>query len=592
MVPPISDNDDEIFQDSRSIELSNSSQYSRTVSFKNTRRSSSAGKAATARLRRQRTTSRSKEDRVFYNNRNPIYTAGKQSRKLYSRCIIYTSLIYRGRPPWYDVSGETKEAFVIGICGGSASGKTTVAKRIVEKLNVPWVSLLSMDSFYKVLSDEQHQQANENNYNFDHPDAFDFNRLLETLKNLKNGKQVEIPLYNFQTHSRENYTKTLYGANVVIFEGIMAFASKEIRELLDMKVFVDTDADIRLARRLERDITERGREIDGVIQQYTRFVKPSYDNFIAPTMIYADLIVPRGGENKIAIDLIVNHVNRELQKRGLKVRSEIAHRFEFLKELPMPQSFYLLEQTLQTKYLHTIIRNHKTGRDEFIFYSNRLMRLCTEYALTLLPFEDVTVETQQGLSYQGKKHVNARVCGVSIVRAGECLEPALIEVYKDVKIGKILIQTNQLTGEPELHYLRLPRDISDSYVFILDATVATGAAAMMAIRVLLDHNVDEEKIALLSLLVSKQGVQTIGYAFNKVKIIATACDEHLDAQYFICPGLGNFGDRYFGTDNTNNSKNESNENSLRKFSEFHPSDDVSPPPTAPVLEFDQEDSRL
>ncbi|CAM4876238.1 unnamed protein product [Rotaria socialis] len=507
------------------------------------------------RRRRLRTTSRSGDDRISFQGRNPIYTAG--------------------RPAWYDASGEIKEAFVIGICGGSASGKTTVSQRIVEKLNVPWVTLLSMDSFYKVLSDEQHEQANENNYNFDHPDAFDFDLLLETLKNLKMGRQVDIPLYNFTTHSRETHTKILYGANVVIFEGILAFTSKKILDILDMKIFVDTDADIRLARRLERDITERGRDIDGVIQQYTRFVKPSYDHYIAPTMIYADLIVPRGkkkhalcffvltdiqvkmvetrklpcGENQIAIDLIVRHVNRELQKRGVKVRNELVNRLGVMCDLPMPNTFYLIEQTAQIKYLHTIIRNRLTGRDEFIFYSKRLMRVLIEYALSLLPFEDVSVETPQGLFYKGKKHVYANVCGVSVVRAGECLEPALIEIYKDAKIGKILIQTNQLTGEPELHFLRLPRDISDTYVFILDATIATGAAALMAIRVLLDHNVPEDKIALLSLLVSKQGVLTVAYAFPKVKIVTTAYDTQLDQETgFICPGLGNFGDRYFGTD--------------------------------------------
>ncbi|CAF1052427.1 unnamed protein product [Rotaria sordida] len=479
--------------------------------------------------RRLRTTSRSLNERVKVRGRNTIYTAG--------------------RPAWYDATGEIKEAFVIGICGGSASGKTTVAQNVVEKLNIPWVTLLSMDSFYKVLTDEQHEQAKLNNYNFDHPDAIDFDLVIETLRNLKMGKQVEIPLYNFTTHSRESYKKILYGANVVIFDGIMAFLSKDIRDILDMKVFVDTDADIRLARRLERDIAERGRDIEGVIQQYTRYVKPSYDHYIAPTMTFADLIVPRGGENRIAIDLIVRHVNRELQKRGVKLRNELVHRFDFMCSLSMPETFYLVEQTAQIKYLHTIIRNKDTDRDEFIFYSKRLMRILIEYALSLLPFEDVIVETPQKLLYEGKKHVYTEICGVSIVRAGECLEPALIEVHKDAKIGKILIQTNQLTGEPELHFLRLPRDIANAYVLILDATIATGAAALMAIRVLLDHNVSEDKIALLSLLVSKQGVQTVAYAFPKVKIVTTACDTQLDQNTgFICPGLGNFGDRYFGTD--------------------------------------------
>ena len=196
----------------------------------------------------------------------------------------------------------------------------------------------------------------------------------------------------------------------MIFEGILAFNSEEIRDvseffftdsprrafllvfeqILDMKVFVDTDADIRLARRLERDITERGREIEGIIQQYTKFVKPSYDHYIAPTMIYADLIVPRGecfeqrktetsrswflgGENQIAIDLIVRHVNRELHKvwksfslrlrrapfvqRGIKVKSQVVNRLGEMGNLPMPETFYLIEQTAQIKYLHTIVRS-------------------------------------------------------------------------------------------------------------------------------------------------------------------------------------------------------------------------------------------
>ncbi|CAF1654204.1 unnamed protein product, partial [Adineta ricciae] len=526
-----SDGDDEPYQIPRAAAAGRSSLGStRRVTFSSSNITDTSTPTK-ARRRRIRTSSRSIDDRISFCGRKTIYTAG--------------------RPAWYDPSGEIKEAFVIGICGGSASGKTTVAQSIVEKLNVPWVTLLSMDSFYKVLTEEQHKLAEDSNYDFDHPDAFDFDLLLETLKNLKSGKQVDIPLYNFTTHSREPYTKKLYGANVVLFEGILAFFSKEIRDRLDMRIFVDTDADIRLARRLERDIVERGRAIEGVIQQYTRFVKPSYDHYIAPTMTYADLIVPRGGENQIAIDLIVKHVNRELHNRGVKVRNQLFHQSELTHDSPMPDTFYLVDQTAQLKYLHTIIRNKDTDRDEFIFYSKRLMRILIEYALSLLPFEDVVVETPQSLIYRGKKHIYSNVCGVSIVRAGECLEPALSEVCKDAQIGKILIQTNQHTGEPELHYLRLPRDIANAYVFILDATIATGAAALMAIRVLLDHNVPEEKIALLSLLVSKQGVQTVAYAFPKVKIVTTACDTELDQETgFIRPGLGNFGDRYFGTDFT------------------------------------------
>lgn len=140
----------------------------------------------------------------------------------------------------------------VGINGGSASGKTTVAQKIIESLDVPWVTLLSMDCFYKILNEKEHDQAERNEYNFDHPDAFDIELMIDVLRKLKEGRKVEVPVYNFVTHARETATKTMYGANVIIFEGILVFHSAEILDMLDMKVYVDTDADIRLARRLKR----------------------------------------------------------------------------------------------------------------------------------------------------------------------------------------------------------------------------------------------------------------------------------------------------------------------------------------------------
>ncbi|XP_006021722.1 uridine-cytidine kinase-like 1 isoform X3 [Alligator sinensis] len=228
-----------------------------------------------------------------------------------SKRTIYTA----GRPPWYNEHGaQSKEAFVIGLGGGSASGKTTVARMIIEALDVPWVVLLSMDSFYKVLTKQQQEQAAHNDFNFDHPDAFDFDLIIATLKKLKQGKSVKIPIYDFTTHSRKKEWKTLYGANVIIFEGIMAFADKELLKLLDLKIFVDTDSDIRLVRRLRRDISERGRDIEGVIKQYNKFVKPAFDQYIQPTLRLADIVVPRGSGNTVAIDLIVQHVHSQLEE--------------------------------------------------------------------------------------------------------------------------------------------------------------------------------------------------------------------------------------------------------------------------------------
>ncbi|XP_074262897.1 uridine-cytidine kinase-like 1 isoform X5 [Saimiri boliviensis] len=461
-----------------------------------------------------------------------------------SKRTIYTA----GRPPWYNEHGtQSKEAFAIGLGGGSASGKTTVARMIIEALDVPWVVLLSMDSFYKVLTEQQQEQAAHNNFNFDHPDAFDFDLIISTLKKLKQGKSVKVPIYDFTTHSRKKDWKTLYGANVIIFEGIMAFADKTLLELLDMKIFVDTDSDIRLVRRLRRDISERGRDIEGVIKQYNKFVKPAFDQYIQPTMRLADIVVPRGSGNTVAIDLIVQHVHSQLEEQR-KLRWDMAALASAHQCHPLPRTLSVLKSTPQVRGMHTIIRDKETSRDEFIFYSKRLMRLLIEHALSFLPFQDCVVQTPQGQDYAGKCYAGKQITGVSILRAGETMEPALRAVCKDVRIGTILIQTNQLTGEPELHYLRLPKDISDDHVILMDCTVSTGAAAMMAVRVLLDHDVPEDKIFLLSLLMAEMGVHSVAYAFPRVRIITTAVDKRVNDLFRIIPGIGNFGDRYFGTD--------------------------------------------
>lgn len=336
----------------------------------------------------------------------------------------------------------------------------------------------------------------------------------------------------------------MYGANVIICEGILLFANKQVLDMLDMKIFIDTDSDIRLARRLKRDITERGRDLIGVIKMYNKFVKSSFDYYIAPTVIHADLIVPRGGENQVAINLIVQHVHTQLHLRGAKLRSTLAKTCNGHKT---PHQLKIIPSTPQIVGMHTFIRNKETSRDEFIFYSKRLMRLLIEFALSFLPFKDVQVETPQGVAYFGKRCDSDKVCGVSILRAGETMEQALCDVLKDVRLGKILIQTNLETEEPELYYLRLPKDIKDYKIILMDATVATGAAALMAIRVLLDHDVPEENVMLCSLLMADAGVNTIAYAFPKVKIITTSVDRELNQKFYIVPGFGNFGNRYFGT---------------------------------------------
>ncbi|GAB6026109.1 Uridine-cytidine kinase 2-A [Chamberlinius hualienensis] len=200
---------------------------------------------------------------------------------------------------------EDKTPFLIGVSGGTASGKSTVCKRIMERLgqdNVDHrqrqVVCISQDSFYKELNDEDKAKAFKGLYNFDHPDAFDNELTVKTLDSILNGKSVKIPVYDFKTNSRNDAEQvTIYPADVVLFEGILVFYFAEMRDLFHMKLFVDTDSDTRLSRRVLRDIRERGRDLEQILFQYTTFVKPAFEEFCLPTKKYADVIIPRGEEN-------------------------------------------------------------------------------------------------------------------------------------------------------------------------------------------------------------------------------------------------------------------------------------------------------
>lgn len=191
----------------------------------------------------------------------------------------------------------------IGIAGGTGSGKTTVAKNIYKALKEESVLMINQDSYYK---DQAHLSFEERkNINYDHPFAFDNDLLIEQLKSLFSGKTVEQPEYCFTTYTRKKETKTLHPKEIYIIEGILLLEDPKIREIMDIKIFVDTDADERFIRRLNRDVKERGRTLDNVVDQYLKTVKPMHLQFAEPTKRYADIIVPQGGQNKVAIDLVV-----------------------------------------------------------------------------------------------------------------------------------------------------------------------------------------------------------------------------------------------------------------------------------------------
>merc|ERR1712013_559931 len=174
-------------------------------------------------------------------------------------------------------------------------------------------------------------------------------------------------------------------------------------------------------------------------EQYEKHVRPAYNNYIGPTIQYADIIVPRGGENNIALNLITKHVRAQLAKKGFKSRSTLAQASISNEPHSLPESLKILPQRPQVTGLHTIIRDKNTKRDEFIFYSKRLIRLIIEYSLSFMSFKDVTVETSQCIQYEGKRCETNKMCGVSILRAGETMEQALSDTCKDIEIGKILI---------------------------------------------------------------------------------------------------------------------------------------------------------
>lgn len=199
-----------------------------------------------------------------------------------------------------------KKRLIIGIAGGSGSGKTTVTNRLVEKIREEKVTVIEEDSYYKDQSNLSYEQRVKTNY--DHPFAFDSDLLIDHLKKLKEGKSIEKPLYDFEIHNRKKEKVKVSPKEIIILEGILILQDEDIRNLLDIKVFVDTDSDVRIIRRILRDIKERGRSLDSVILQYMNSVRPAHLQFVEPSKKYADIIIPEGGHNEVAIDLLYQKI--------------------------------------------------------------------------------------------------------------------------------------------------------------------------------------------------------------------------------------------------------------------------------------------
>ncbi|KAG6407405.1 hypothetical protein SASPL_130396 [Salvia splendens] len=364
--------------------------------------------------------------------------------------------------PTTSTTENIKQPFVIGVAGGAASGKTTVCDMIIEQLRDQRVVLVNQDSFYHNLKPDEHKNVHA--YNFDHPDAFDTEQLLSIMEKLKHGQAVDIPRYDFKSYKNDvSPARRVNPSDVIILEGILIFHDPRVRDFMNMKIFVDTDADVRLARRIRRDTVEKGRDIGMVLDQI----------------------------------------------RGM----------------------------------HTLIRDAQTTKHDFVFYSDRLIRLVVEHGLGHLPFTEKQVITPTGSVYTGVDFCK-RLCGASVIRSifsGESMENALRACCKGIKIGKILIHREGDNGQ-QLIYEKLPSDISDRHVLLLDPILGTGNSAVEAISLLIKKGVPEGNIIFLNLISAPQGIHVVCKRFPRVKIVTSEIEIGLNEDYRVIPGMGEFGD--------------------------------------------------
>lgn len=207
---------------------------------------------------------------------------------------------------------NSKKPIVIGIAGGTGSGKTSIAAKIMNTFKDKSVLLIQQDSYYR---DQAHLTFEERlNTNYDHPRAFDNDLLMEQIAKLQKYEAIEIPVYDYALHTRSDKTVHVDPKEVVILEGILVLEDEKLRDLMDIKIFVDTDADIRILRRMVRDLEERGRTVESVIDQYLTAVRPMHNQFVEPSKAYADVIIPEGGKNRVAIDLVATKIEMILEE--------------------------------------------------------------------------------------------------------------------------------------------------------------------------------------------------------------------------------------------------------------------------------------
>lgn len=317
---------------------------------------------------------------------------------------------------------------------------------------------------------------------------------------------------------------------MLILEGIHAL-ERRVLDLLDMRVYADADTDLCLSRRLVRDVQERGRDIEGCIKQWFKFVKPNYLRYVERQRDVADIIVPRGIENTVAISMVVDRVRKTLKEKSKRHQQALRLLFEIAEDAPLGPNVVVLENTSQLNGLNTIVLDPATEREEFIFCFDRIATMLLEKATESLTFIPKDIITPAGNHYKGLMP-NGTVSAVVILRGGTILENGLHLVIPDCQTGRMLMQTSVHTSEPELHYLKLPDDISThSRVILLDPQMSSGGAALMAVRVLLDHGVPEERVVFVTYFAGRKGLARLMSVFPSITVIVGRTGPDLEERW-------------------------------------------------------------
>jgi uridine kinase len=287
-----------------------------------------------------------------------------------------------------------------------------------------------------------------------------------------------------------------------------------------------------------RDVKERGRDIEGCIKQWFAFVKPNYYKYVSPQRELADIIIPRGIENRVAIDMISSQITSTLATKSTQHQLELTRLGKIAEDSPLSKNALVLQQTNQIMGIHTLLMEPATEREDFIFYFDRLAALLVETAVDGMSFKSVDITTPQGYRYAGL-HPTGEVSAVVVLRGGSAFETGLRRTIPDCRTGRILIQTNYRTGEPELHYRALPANIAQhGLILVLDPQMSSGAAALMAVKVLVDHGVPEERIVFVTYLAGRVGVNRVLRVFPEVRCVIAHLGDDMENRWVESRYLG------------------------------------------------------